>query len=65
MLVSNFGVGIIYCFLNLLFYSIDNRNSEKLDQFTPLEINVYKQNRTKHALARILLLDTDMQACAS
>ena len=46
MLVSNFGVGIIYCFLNLLFYSIDNRNNEKLDQFTPLEIKVYKQNKT-------------------
>jgi len=46
MLVSNFGVGIIYCLLNLLFYTIDNRNNEKFDQFTPLGIDAYKSNKT-------------------
>ena len=50
MLVSNLGVAKIFRFLNLFFYTIGNRNNEKLDQFTPLDIDV------KHALARIMFL---------
>ena len=44
MFVSNFGAGIICCFLNLLFYGI--YNNERLDQFTPLDTDVHKRNKT-------------------
>ena len=64
-LVDYSEVGIIYCFLNLLFYVIGNRNMQQRQIGSIHTLRYTCTNVTQHALARIMFLNTEIQAFTS